>query len=114
MHIERVEEPLDVDRNEDREPCPDDLCTGIIGDDGRCGVCGRLREGRPPREASRRAPEEAEAGDAGRAEGQEDAEVEIVAGESGDEEDRVPCPDDLCTGIIGEDGRCGICGRAKS
>ena len=104
MHIGNVEGLQDVDRNDDREPCPDDLCTGIIGEDGRCGVCGRRREGGPPKEAPRRAPEEAEAGD---------AEVEIVAGEPGDEEERVPCPDELCTGIIGGDGRCGVCGRSR-
>jgi hypothetical protein len=107
-----VEGPSDVDRIDDREPCPDDLCTGIIGEDGRCGVCGRRREGGPPGEGPYDDPEKAEAGEAEAGE----AEVEIFAAESGDEgdeEERVPCPDDLCTGIIGEDGRCGVCGRAK-
>jgi hypothetical protein len=31
--------------------------------------------------------------------------------ESSDSEDRIPCSDDSCTGIIGANGKCGYCGK---
>jgi hypothetical protein len=106
---------------EDRELCPDELCTGIIGEDGRCGTCGRMREGEAPpgkkAAAASDAPDapddddvEVETGEPG---GDEDGgEVEESAGSSAyDPDERIPCPDELCTGIIGPDGRCGTCGR---
>jgi hypothetical protein len=31
---------------------------------------------------------------------------------SGEDFERVPCDDGMCTGIVGVDGRCGTCGRA--
>ena len=28
-----------------RELCPDGMCLGVIGADGRCGICGQPRGG---------------------------------------------------------------------
>ena len=33
-----------------RQLCPDGSCIGVIGDDGRCKVCGRAASGAPPDE----------------------------------------------------------------
>lgn len=84
---------------EERELCADELCTGIIGPDGRCGVCGKTKQEimMSGREVSS---------------GEDDADA--TAGDGGDDvqmEDRIVCPDELCTGIIGKDGRCGVCGK---
>ena len=102
---------------EDRELCPDELCTGVIGEDGRCGTCGRRREGEPPPRKKSAAPSddadddvEVERGD----EAEEEGEGESVGDDdlaAHDPDERIPCPDDLCTGIMGPDGRCGTCGR---
>ena len=103
---------------EDRELCPDELCTGIIGEDGRCGTCGRRREGEAPPGKKAAAASDAPDDDdvqveTGESEADEDGgEVEESAGSSAyDPDERIPCPDELCTGIIGPDGRCGTCGR---
>ena len=105
------------DRNwEDRECCPDELCTGIMGENGRCGVCGRMRKGPPP---AKKVSAEGEP-DGGFSREEEDAEDEGgpadpddpgEAEAAFDPDERVPCADGLCTGIIGEDGRCGVCGK---
>jgi hypothetical protein len=79
----------DADDEDDRELCPDGACIGVIGDDGRCGECGRGREAaavQPPVEA-------------------------IVV--EGDESERELCPDGGCIGLIGPAGRCKVCGLAR-
>jgi len=30
---------------DDRRLCPDGACVGVIGDDGRCKVCGKVDDG---------------------------------------------------------------------
>lgn len=87
------EDPADQD---DRELCPDGACIGLIGDDGRCNVCGRPREGAA-----------AVTGATGIA-----AEGAIVV-EADDDESRELCPDGACIGLIGGDGRCKVCGLAR-
>ena|GEM_PF-1262592 len=84
---------------EERIPCPDDLCVGIIGEDGVCGICGR--------KLSSDATQAAEIQEIKINKINENKEEHLHAGEN----ERIPCPDDLCTGIIGEDGRCGVCGK---
>ena len=89
----------------DRELCPDETCVGVIGPDGRCKVCGRRAEG----------------GSAD-ADGSAGARAEDGAADAGDPlpssnpefEDRELCPDGSCVGLIGPDGRCKVCGTARS
>lgn len=92
---------------EARELCPDGSCVGVIGDDGRCRVCGRAGEG-GAREASEspapRFDEETGEATAG-------AEEEVAPEDGGD--DRRLCPDGSCVGLIGPDGRCKVCGLAE-
>lgn len=100
---------------EDRELCPDELCTGIIGENGRCGVCGRPREkGAGEDQTPSVEPGAEEPGAESLPDSEEPAEAQEAEEEKAEEfgpEDRIPCADGLCTGIIGEDGRCGVCGR---
>ena len=90
---------LDLDS---RRLCPDGACIGVIGDDGRCRVCGRADDGSivatVTREMAATAP--------GIASG---------AGEGGafDDDDRELCPDGACIGIIGSDGKCKVCGTPR-
>lgn len=84
-------------------PCPDESCMGVIGPDGRCTECGRRAE---PTDDEWNAEDEGD--DQG--EGHDDA----WAGGEGDPDDRVPCPDGSCIGIIGPNGRCTECGRRPS
>ena len=81
---------------ENREPCPDGRCVGVIGLEGRCGECGASHLASPAGAPSHEAPP---AGPA------DEADLEPV-----DLDSRVPCSNDLCVGIIGTDGRCGTCG----
>jgi len=90
----------------ERKLCPDGGCIGIIGDDGRCTVCGTSDKG----VASSPAPDP-ETGDS-----LDDTEVEpsepgIEASPSGFDPNRRLCSDDDCVGVIGEDNRCRLCGK---
>jgi len=116
------DEPFDPDR---RELCSDGMCVGVIGKDGRCKVCGRPRDDAVPAEKPSPGPggaseggrplavpsAEDERGGAGASPG--DAEA-AEPGWPDFERTRVPCSDDLCTGIIGRNGRCGTCGKPWS
>jgi hypothetical protein len=94
--VARDGEDVEDEPADDRELCPDGACIGLIGDDGKCNVCGRERE--------LAAAKEAWATDGG-AEGS--IEVE------GDEDSRELCPDGACIGLIGANGRCKVCGLPR-
>ncbi len=85
---------------ESRKLCPDGACTGVIGDDGCCKLCGL--------------PAGAEV-ESGRPFALPDAddltESSASSGEELDLASRQLCPDGACTGVIGDDGRCKVCGR---
>jgi hypothetical protein len=107
-------EPVQTD---DRIPCPDDMCTGVLGPDGACGTCGR--RGDPDSVARARAAastSESEHSDDLSGEDR-DAAAAALSGDSssastsGDDEERRPCADEMCTGILDASGRCGTCGR---
>ena len=89
------DEGEDAAEIDDRELCPDGGCIGLIGDSGRCNVCGRGRE------ASAKQAWENEGGAAGAIEADDD------------DEDRELCPDGSCLGLIGANGRCKVCGLAR-
>jgi len=85
---------------ENRELCPDGNCIGVIGPDGRCKECG-MPSGNPSEGAQKTADIVNVPGCSG-----------IQAPESDPEwENRILCPDGNCIGIIGPDGRCGVCGK---
>jgi hypothetical protein len=127
----------DVHDPSNRRPCPDEMCTGILGPDGRCGTCGRTAgNGADPPAVDRGDDEPCDCGhehDGGDDEpcdcghehdGGDDEPCDCGHEHDGGGEDdgpveplgdparvRVPCGDDMCTGILGADGRCGTCGR---
>lgn len=88
--------------DDDRELCPDGSCTGVIGIDGKCKVCGKWGEGK--------------VGSMNTVEGEADATAEEQGqrqGQGSDDERRL-CPDGACTGLIGSDGRCKVCGKSEA
>jgi hypothetical protein len=104
-----------------RRLCPDGACIGLVGDDGRCRVCGRSGSG------SAAAPPAADAGDPMGADNEEDdawipgadagadAGGGASAGDAGGggfQPGRRLCDDGSCIGVLGADGRCSVCGRA--
>jgi hypothetical protein len=84
---------------EGRQLCSDGSCVGVIGDDGRCKVCGAPAG--PPTD-----------GDVGedRREAAPDRDVDDEGGADDDLASRQLCPDGNCVGVIGADGRCRVCG----
>ena len=104
-----------------RRLCPDGACIGVVGDDGRCRVCGRAGDGSAaPRSA-------APAGDPMGADNEDDdawpepnddAAPAIASGEAGAavggfQPGRRLCDDGNCVGVIGPSGRCSVCGRPE-
>jgi hypothetical protein len=80
-----------------RRLCADGSCVGLIGDDGRCRVCGRT-------EAEAAHGEPSVVLDVGGADAAE------AAGEGFDTKRRL-CDDGNCVGIVGDDGVCRVCGH---
>jgi len=97
---------------ERREMCPDGMCVGVIGPDGRCRVCGK--PGSKDASGEPAAPKTGSAKD-GPAEWRPKAppaDGDAAAADAPDfARERVPCPDGMCTGVVGRNGRCGTCGK---
>ena len=105
--------------------CSDGACIGVVGEDGKCKVCGLAYDGELP-EASPTVGGELVESSPLPQDVQRDNEVdERASGESGqtgasnqvslldnDSEERICCSDDMCVGIVGQDGTCGTCGKA--
>jgi hypothetical protein len=110
----------DSDDNwDDRVLCPDESCTGTIGEDGHCRVCGLVTDGKPASSAPfTETSKEASFSPGDDDEAPEDGPDDLFE-ESDDDtddaspwEDRILCPDESCIGTIGPDGHCSECGRA--
>ncbi len=122
-----------------RQLCPDGSCTGLIGSDGLCKVCGHA------------APNWGDERTRGLATGDDDADEEDdeddedddgeldgdeLAADSGDDDDddddedeaedekdnvdddaayewsrRKLCPDEACVGVLGPNNKCKVCGK---
>jgi hypothetical protein len=95
------ENELDFDPH--RRLCPDGSCVGVMKSDGTCSVCGRDGSGVAAASADET---EALAADDG---------VEVGVSESGGtggfDPSRRLCDDGSCVGVIGAEGRCGVCGQ---
>ena len=85
-----------------RTLCDDGACTGVIGADGTCRVCGRAAAYWGD---ERRRGQEVERDHAGNPAEPSDGEADGVFAE------RELCDDGACTGVLGEDGACRTCGR---
>jgi len=96
-----------------RQLCSDGGCVGVIGDDGTCKVCGRAA----PNWGDERKRGLVEPSDAEEDLADEDALPADQGPAAPDDEawhDRKLCPDDSCIGVIGEDGKCKVCGKAAA
>lgn len=93
-----------------RHLCPDGSCTGLVGADGRCTVCGLEGEAPPPGRGQARAARESQPAPeaASTSPGSVAAETE-----GGFDASRRLCDDGNCVGVIGPDGRCAVCGRVS-
>jgi hypothetical protein len=100
-----------------RRLCPDGACIGVVGDDGRCRVCGRSAGGKSAAPAGS-APAAAIEDEDEHADGDEDGDGdEKSAGAAGApaagafDPNRRLCPDGGCIGVLGADGVCNVCGQ---
>jgi len=111
-----------------RRLCPDGACVGVIGDDGRCKVCGRSAGGGGKDAAAPAGfvpaakddgdgtggDDEAEPGHDDGAQAGDDAgapDAGAVKGAAAFDPHRRLCPDGDCLGIVGADGICNVCGK---
>jgi hypothetical protein len=92
---------------EDRILCEDDTCIGLVGNDGRCKICGRTYQGPLPLLKG-----DDGSGDAAETDEPEDHGDTSLEATDEYSDERVPCVDDLCIGVIGPDGKCGTCGKS--
>jgi hypothetical protein len=97
----------------DRELCPDGNCTGLIGSDGRCKVCGLALADNRRRPASEEPGDDSRSAPARDVAPDSEADDDLAVGGMAidDAEDRQLCPDGNCIGLIGSDGKCKVCGR---
>ena len=104
----------------ERVLCSDDTCIGLVGPDGKCKVCGTPYTGEEPVPSPTSgvvstedsiSEETQDREDVSSVTDTDDTDVEDIDTEETDTDDRICCPDDTCIGIIGEDGRCGTCGK---
>lgn len=110
----------------DRVCCPDDFCTGILDQNGTCGTCDRTYS-QYASSANKPAPHDEspeenqavavdtrqdtdEANESAEASTSTEVSSETRSMEDFSPDDRIVCPDDMCTGVIGPDGHCGTCG----
>ena len=106
-----------------RRLCPDGSCLGLVGEDGRCNVCGRTASGeRGTLADASSGGASADAGDGGEPSDFLAADSAAPAGAesapappAGDfDPTRRLCDDGACVGVVGPDGACGVCGRVAS
>ena len=114
-----------------RRLCPDGGCIGVIGDDGRCRVCGRAASGNAAAPAGFEPAAQADDDDdlddgdnldVGHADADADANAAAQAGGAPGmaasparagafDPNRRLCPDGSCLGVLGADGVCNVCGQ---
>ena len=92
--------------DENRQLCDDGNCLGVVAD-GKCNVCGLSPNGPvPSTPESRRMVSEGGHVDP--------VEADASSGDPSDafdDDDRRLCPDGACTGLLGSDSKCKVCGR---
>ena len=98
-----------------RELCPDGACTGIVGPDGVCKVCGKAvpNWGDERMRGLQNEPDDDDDEDADDDEHEGDEAVENVD-QPADWNERKLCDDGACVGVIGADGKCTVCGKQSA
>ena len=111
-----------------RQLCIDGACIGVIGEDGTCKVCGKLRPGAAKKHAATATTPDAAVATptpaatpptpAPALTPSEDAELlaaaTALAASAHEDFDRKLCPDGACVGVIGDDGHCKLCGKVAA
>ena len=108
-----------------RRLCPDGSCIGVVGDDGRCRVCGRDAGGGGAKSAAASglaavSATAADATDATFDSGIDDSDDNELAADAVEPDTaafdagRRLCSDGSCVGLIGGDGKCNVCGQPAS
>ena len=98
----------------ERVLCSDDACIGLVGPDGRCKVCGAAYTGSEPLPDVTSGPSPVPVTPENYDESESEPPLSVKPADvSHDVSERVCCPDDTCIGIIGEDGKCGTCGKSS-
>jgi hypothetical protein len=125
--------PADAASWDQRRLCPDELCIGVLNNLGVCKVCGKLGEpGAPGSDVDSAAADSDD--DYGADDDDDNADLEgpdsdndddsdddadLLGSPSGsaasptfadDLEQRALCPNELCIGVIDDNGRCKVCG----
>lgn len=96
---------------ESRVLCADEACIGLCGADGRCKLCGRAR---PDFASVASVPVAAPPAAVALVEGPLETGAASQPGDDDDFSERRLCPDGSCTGLLGADGRCKVCGRGEA
>jgi hypothetical protein len=100
-----------------RRLCPDGGCIGVIGEDGRCRVCGRSAGGKDAAPAGfvpaadDDTVDDDDNLDAGDDDAAPAAKAGAPAGGGAFDPNRRLCPDGSCLGVLGADGVCNVCGQ---
>jgi hypothetical protein len=103
-----------------REVCADGACVGVIGPDGTCKVCGRAAPNWGD-ERKRGMVDEPDAEPDDDDDDDDDDGVDAAddAYDEDDDDEKAPgwdkrelCSNGACTGVIGDDGKCKVCGKA--
>ena len=100
-----------------RELCPDGSCTGLIGPEGTCKVCGRAAPnwGDERKRGTKEVVEDVDDDEDEDDEEEEEDEIAPTApAEIGEWKKRQLCSDGACVGVIGDDGKCKVCGKPAS
>jgi hypothetical protein len=97
-----------------RRLCPDGSCVGLLDESGRCKECGRTASGKLEAVGAPAVDDSEDVGFHSDVEAGPDAGADQpeLAASSGFDPSRKLCPDGACVGVIGADGRCGVCGQA--
>lgn len=104
MSIEPNDQLFDPNQ---RRLCPDGACVGVIGEDGKCKICGTVDPAGPPVASLNTTPPMAE-------EPEPEPSASPAPREEGDfDPNRRLCADESCIGVLDEQGRCKICGRSS-
>jgi hypothetical protein len=109
-----------------RRLCPDGACVGLIGDNGRCKVCGMPAAG-PGAESEAKITDSGSvtwdtSQDPARDEDSDDSTLprtladvaHLEGGGATFDPKRRLCSDGSCLGVIGANGRCNVCGLPGS
>jgi hypothetical protein len=94
-----------------RRLCPDGSCIGIIAGDGQCTVCGKTDTGSVGSYSPGSYSPDPGGDESMNEAAVEPNEPENAEAPAGFDPNRRLCSDDECIGVIGEDNRCGLCGK---